>query len=505
MSAIQHTHTANPAKLASPARARRSLTTRFIDLLSSVRFGVVLLVLLGLACMLGMLIMQQSVQGFEKYYAELTPSQRLVYGALGFFDIYHTWYFNFLLFTLSLNIVLASIDRLPGTWRYISSKKLDATRAYILGQKLNAALSIETTDRAAAAERVRSACRGIGLKSRVTEKGDRTCVFAERGAWNRLGAYAVHAALLTVFLGFFLTAQYGQTGQVPLQPGESTDEMTKLDFNLDRVSNVTMRLPFTITCTDVQQKLIKPEGSLSAMNTLDWLTRVRIKDETGEHEGLVHLNAPFDYRGYRFFQSSFISQGHARSITLRLRPQAGGAEAQEVTIERNGSATLPDGTKIAYLNFYPDFVMGQNGPATASDDYNRPAAQLAVTTPAGQRKVVYAYAVELENVDDAPFGGYEFKLSDFEKAATAHILSVQHDPGRYPFYLGGAMLALSLGAVFFFSHQRVWAVVEENAEGRYDVTLGGNSSRNQMAFEDRFRRLVRAISRESDTEVNDHE
>lgn len=474
-----------------------------MDLLSSVRFGIVLLVLLGLACMLGMLIMQQSVQGFEKYYAELTPSQRLVYGALGFFDIYHTWYFNFLLFTLSLNIVLASIDRLPGTWRYFSRKKLGATRAYILGQKLNATLSIEAASRTDAAERVRAACRGRGLKARLTEKGNRTCVFAERGAWNRLGAYAVHAALLTVFLGFFLTAQYGQTGQVPLQPGETTDEMTKLDFNLDRVSNVTMRLPFTITCTDVQQKLIKPEGGLSAMNTLDWLTRVRIKDETGEHEGLVHLNAPFDYRGYRFFQSSFISQGHARSITLRLTGPSGGA-AQAVTIERNGSATLPDGTKVAYLNFFPDFVMGQGGPATASDDYNRPAAQLSVTTPAGQRRVVYAYAVELQDVEDAPFGGYEFKLADFEKAATAHILSVQHDPGRYPFYLGGALLALSLGAVFFFSHQRVWAVIEEDAGGRYAVVLGGNSSRNQMAFEDRFRRLEKAIGSEPNSEV-DHE
>ena len=503
MSAIQHTNTAHPANLKTQTRARRSVATRGVDLLSSVRFGVVLLVLLGLACMLGMLIMQQSVQGFEKYYAELTPSQKLVYGALGFFDIYHTWYFNFLLFTLSLNIVLASIDRLPGTWRYISRKKSDATRAYILGQKQHATLSVEAADKATAAGRVSAACRGLGLKVRLNEKGGRVSVFAERGAWNRLGAYAVHVALLTVFLGFFLTAQYGQTGQVPLQPGETTDEMTKLDFNLDRVSNVTMRLPFTITCTDVQQKLIKQEEGLSPMNTLDWLTRVRVKDETGEHEGLVHLNAPFDYRGYRFFQSSFVSQGHARSITLRLTPQRGG-EAQTVTIERNGSAALPDGTKISYLNFFPDFVMGQNGPATASDDYNRPAAQLAVTTPAGQRQVVYAYGVESENTTDAPFGGYEFKLTGFEKAATAHILSVQHDPGRYPFYLGGALLALSLGAVFFFSHQRLWAVVEEGTEGRYEVTLGGNASRNQMAFEDRFRRLVKAIGRESDNEV-DHE
>src|SRR5215212_2083135 len=177
MSAIQHTNTAHPAKLTTQARAHRSLATRLVDLLSCVRFGVLLLVLLGLACMLGMLIMQQSVQGFEKYYAELTPSQKLVYGGLGFFDIYHTWYFNFLLFTLSLNIVLASIDRFPGTWRYFSRKKLDATRAYVLKQKPHAALSIEATSLQAAAERVGAACRAAGLKVRLTEKAERTSVF----------------------------------------------------------------------------------------------------------------------------------------------------------------------------------------------------------------------------------------------------------------------------------------------------------------------------------------
>src|ERR1044072_4667378 len=92
--------------------------TKLLNLLSSVRFGVTLLVLLVIACMTGMLIMQQSVEGFDKYYAELTPSQQLLYGTLGFFDIYHSWYFNLLLLVLSLNIVLASIDRFPKAWTF---------------------------------------------------------------------------------------------------------------------------------------------------------------------------------------------------------------------------------------------------------------------------------------------------------------------------------------------------------------------------------------------------
>src|SRR5205085_4624310 len=87
--------------------------TKLLNLLSSVRFGVVLLVLLVIASMIGMLIQQQSVEGFDQYYAGLAPAQQLLWGKLGWFDIYHVWYFNVLLLVLSLNIVLASIDRFP--------------------------------------------------------------------------------------------------------------------------------------------------------------------------------------------------------------------------------------------------------------------------------------------------------------------------------------------------------------------------------------------------------
>ncbi len=503
MSAIQETTTqTRGAQGRAARRARASVTNRFLDQLSSVRFGIVLLVLLALACMVGMLIMQQSVEGFDKYYAELTPSQKLVYGSLGFFDIYHTWYFNALLLVLSLNIVLSSIDHFPGAWKYISRKKLEASRPYILKQKQHASFMLEGESREALAARIAAATRSVGLKARLTERGARSFVFAEKGAWNRLGAYGVHVALLVVFLGFFLTAQYGHTGQMALEPGQSSKELTMLSFKLDQVSNVSVRLPFTVECTDIQQELINRDGPIQAMNTRDWLTRIRIKVETGEHEGLVHLNAPFDYRGYRFFQSSFVQTGHARTITLRLTPQ-NGAEAQEVTINRNGSARLADGTEVEYLNFYPDFVLNGGKADTASEDYNQPAAQLGVTTPAGEQKVVYAYAMDLPSGAPvgAPFGGYKFKLAGFEKAPTAHILSVQHDPGRYPFYWGGALLTLTLCGVFFFSHQRVWANIEESAEGQLTVALGGHTTRNQMAFEDRFKRLSESIEGKSDSEV----
>ncbi|MCA1593996.1 MAG: cytochrome c biogenesis protein ResB [Acidobacteria bacterium] len=111
MSAIEETKSEIGVQQGSAKAESPSFITRTLNLLSSVRFGVTLLVLLVIGSMIGMLVMQQSVEGFDKYYAQLTPATKLLFGKLGFFDIYHVWYFNVLLLVLSLNIILASIDR----------------------------------------------------------------------------------------------------------------------------------------------------------------------------------------------------------------------------------------------------------------------------------------------------------------------------------------------------------------------------------------------------------
>jgi cytochrome c biogenesis protein len=507
MSAIEETPkdtVIQPAVKTGPRASALSPLTWLLNLLSSVRLGVTLLILLVIASMVGMLIMQQNVEGFDKYYAELTPSQKLLYGSLGFFDIYHAWYFNALLLVLSTNIILASIDRFPKTWKIISRRKLEAGKHWLQGQQQHAELTVKGEEPRVIAERVSAGMRSVGLRPTVTEKDGRIYVFGERGAWNRMGYLAVHVGLLTIFTGGFLTAQFSRDGQMALQPGSSSSEMSNVAFNLDQITRVPISLPFTVTCTDIQQKLIEKDGSILANNTIDWLTWIRIKDESGERDALVHLNEPFDYRGYRFFQASFISFGQARNITLRLTP-TDGSQAQEVTIKRGGSGTLADGTRIDFVDFQPDFTIGPGGkPDSQSGDYNNPAAILQVTTPTGEQKTVYAFAMELPSGAPvgAPFGGYKYRLADFEKVPLQHVLSIQKDPGKIPFYLGSTLLILTLCAVFFFSHQRVWARVEERVDGRgSDVILGGNTNRNKLGFEDRFNKLVGSIGGHAPQEV----
>jgi cytochrome c biogenesis protein len=505
MSAIEKTSQETLIKPAASSPPLSSFVMRFLELLSSVRFGIVLLALLVALSMTGMLIMQQEIDGFDRYFAELTPSQRLLYGSLGLFDIYHTWYFNLLLLVLSLNIILASIDRFPKAWTFIARPKLDASPHWLRGQKPSATLNIAGANLSAVAERVAAAAKATGFKTRITEKAGRTFVFAERGRWNRLGAYAVHVALLLLFLGSFVSNYFERTGTIRMIPRTSAKAMMQTVFDQDQTRQNSIPLPFTVECTDIQQRLREKDGDIMAGNTIDWITRVRINDNGATREATISLNNPTDYRGYRFFQASFIPQGSARDVTLLLTPAAGGAPVQ-VKVPRYGETTIADGTRIGYVEFFPDFALSGSRPGTTSNDYNNPAVQLRITPPNGSPLNGYAFAQQLPDGAPvgAPIGGYKLRLVEFEKVPLAHILSVKHDPlygSTIAWYIGGPLLILTLFGVFFFSHERVWAAISERTEGDYEVVLGGNTNRNQINLEDRFAKIVNAVSNNSPTKV----
>jgi len=137
-----------------------------------------------------------------------------------------------------------------------------------------------------------------------------------------------------------------------------------------------------------------------------------------------------------------------------------------------------------------------------------PAAQLEIIQPGGEPLMSFAFNPELAekylNKANEKAGtegrenpllvnGNQIILRDFEKVSLTHTLTIQYDPGRTPVYIGFILLITSLFGVFFFSHQRVWAVIEPNGKGS-KVYVGGNTNRNRAAFQARFDSLVQSVT-----------
>src|SRR6185436_17943220 len=104
--------------------------------------------------------------------ANLKPAQKLIYGSLGFFDIYRSRYFTLLLAMTGLNIILSSIDRFPAAWQYIRKPKLTASPGFIAAQMFNAE-AINRVHPKGVAEDVRKAWRKHGFRARINEEEGR--------------------------------------------------------------------------------------------------------------------------------------------------------------------------------------------------------------------------------------------------------------------------------------------------------------------------------------------
>src|SRR5262245_39983556 len=147
--------------------AQASFIDKGLRLLSSVRFGIILLLLLLVCCLIGMFIMQRNVQGFATYYAKLSPATRQLFESLGFFDIYHSWYFVLLLALTGLSIILSSIDRFPAAWAYIRKPKLSASPRFINAQAFQKEVREGGSVRAVA-DRIAGGWRQSGLRPRLS-------------------------------------------------------------------------------------------------------------------------------------------------------------------------------------------------------------------------------------------------------------------------------------------------------------------------------------------------
>jgi cytochrome c biogenesis protein len=504
-----------PQPSPKPFKPRKSQAERMLDatlrFLSSVKVGVFLLAVLIVASVLGTVIIQKGTSGFTEYYASLLPAERELYEFLGLLDIYHTRWFNLLLLTVSLNIVLASIDYFPAAWRYVRKPIVKVNQAFINRQPFrhvayvtDAATVIQTLKARAEQELRPLIHRWLPISAvyRVVEtvnpRDGSTTILMEAHAWNRLTAYAVHAALLTIFGGALVGGLFGHKGTVRMVPGQAANTFVSFGAPDEPVREFAM--PFTLVCTDIEQNLLDPrKPDLSAPNTLDWHTRVLIKDEQRgvEIPAHIHLNHPFDYRGYRFFQASFDNFGSARTVNIELRP-AGSQTGTAYVIGREPT-DIPGLGRVRLADFIPDVTFQGGRLGSASGEYRRPVAILDVL--GDNPRQLYAFPSEgLATLGNAPFlraktevGDLRLVLTDFEKVSSGHILQVQYDPGVTTVYLGSAMLIVALWLVFFFAHQRLWLYLEPLPDGTLRLSLAGHTNRNRPAFEKRFQSIVAAL------------
>ena len=93
---------------------------KFWQTISSIKTGVILLILVVIVSAACTIILQPLVTDSDEMQRAYSPQMLHVLDALRLTDIFHAWWFVLLLMMVSFSIVAASIERFPNAWRYFA-------------------------------------------------------------------------------------------------------------------------------------------------------------------------------------------------------------------------------------------------------------------------------------------------------------------------------------------------------------------------------------------------
>ena len=292
---------------------------KVIGFLRSMKFGMILLVLVIACSVAGSLIVQQgeAMDYVRRYGAD--AAQLIM--ALGLDDVFSAPYFIVLMAALCLNLTLCSIVRLPRTIRAAAALRGQAHRA-------------------------------SALEPLEEEQAKKLCAFFEKRHYRceEKDGDRVYTKNMAGFYGSFLT---------------------HLSFLLILIIGAA-----AVMTADVRDQVVMPGETLTLEDgTMITVERFQIEDETGtldyasvltaasadgkrQKQQEIRVNEPFSFNGYKIYQQTYGTAGAVRIANL-----TNGIE-EDMLLTESCFLTLDGRNGMFFQALYPGHVQAEDGSVT---------------------------------------------------------------------------------------------------------------------------------------------
>jgi cytochrome c biogenesis protein len=488
---------AAPGAVARRAAPRRDFFEAVWALFCSVRFAVVLMLLLAAATTLGTLIPQVSpgLRDFPQDYADFLSRAYDRFGAVagvmdwaGLFDLYNSFWFRLLIILICYSIVICTLNRWGPTMRLINPQTVRSSEGFLQGLNERAQFTGVPLPPAVAAGALAGALKRSRYRVLRDDDGSAYYLYADRDRWSKMVTFFSHAALVLLIITAAGLTQVGWREQsvffgpnTPVAMGHGTD------FTV-RQSN--FRIQYFPGTTDVKEywcDLTINQGGK------DVLTKT------------IRVNDPLRYDNINFFLVQYQQvatvtaldpTGHALPMNKmgQTGPITTTAEAALQPVLMQFSMSDADNLPMDLVQVKrpgKDTVTLQvsNYTNTPRADNENPALFVVAYIGKNFDKPLYRQFIPRQGplvIPEIPDVQFAFKRD------TATIMEVAEDYGLTPvafwFVIMTAGFALSLYVTFV----RCWARVTPNAADptRCDVTLGGLAEKNKISFEAEFEKLA---------------
>lgn len=135
------------------------------------------------------------------------------------------------------------------------------------------------------------------------------CYLIVRKTIRRKAVFLLHAAFAIILSGAFITHIWGEQGSIHLR----CDDAPANTFTTSDGDTHTM--PFHISLDNFT--LTYYPGTQAPM---DFVSNITIHDGTANDGGTVSMNNVYSYRGYRFYQSTYDSDGRGSTLSVYHDP-----------------------------------------------------------------------------------------------------------------------------------------------------------------------------------------
>lgn len=372
---------------------------KFTDFLTSLKFGIILFLLIAVYSIIGTVI----PQGMD---IEFYLHQYKTFGSLMVFlqfnNVYSSIIFIVIVFIFIINLVGCTLKILP-----VQFKKMKNTYVPAKG-KNNTNLYENWMD----IDSIKEEFKKKKFKIIDTKDGS----YAVKHRIGHVGSSITHLGIVVIILGAVIGNMFVQEGFISLVPGETAgfeDFSLKLnDFYMDLREDGSIEQYYSeLTIYEGQQKL---------------------KDEK------IWVNNPLNYNGMYFYQSNY---GWASE--LQIKGKDGSVLYEGILKDNPHEFYEPENLTIFLYGFFPDFSMDQAGnPITLSQEMNNPAYAVVLYNEEGY---VDSYIVSPKETIE-----YKDITVEFADSVLYTGLTYRQDFGYYYVLVGSIILTLGILLSFYF-------------------------------------------------------
>ncbi|MDB5909889.1 MAG: cytochrome biosis protein ResB [Massilia sp.] len=368
-------------------KTRRRALAEAVELVSSMRFAISLLVIIAIAAMIGT-VMKQNEQ-MPNYVNQFGPFWFEVFSKFGLYAVYSAWWFLLGLTVLIASTSLCIIRNAPKMIKDMRSWRENVREMSLRNFHHKAEWSAPLS-RAALASQTATRLAHAGYSAKIVEKENGTLVAARKGAANKFGYIFAHSSIIIILVGGMLDSDlpirfqqwfmgktpFAGSGVIADIPAQHRLGLGNPTFRgnteipeggsspvaiIPQASGVLIQdLPFTIF-----MKKFTIDFYSTGMPKL-FASEVLIRDhETGKtFPATIEVNKPLIYKGIAVYQSSFGDGG--TKLKLTGFPMAGADSKQfALTGEVNAATDLQRGDlqySVEWTGFRPFNVENMGGP-----------------------------------------------------------------------------------------------------------------------------------------------